>query len=217
MAKTEMAPNTTIAEMVSLDRASEEYARVRTRRDELSLRLVSTEREAIELARELRSLSLSEETGHNPIDRAAEARVSDLIGDVAPSAAPRDDFLLKQETLNAKQRDLDDLKQAINALDSRLRVLHGQASEAVREKIGPLILERIAAVARSLIAASEAQRAYDEIADMLNAENVWWSQLAHPPVFLDSPRDRCGRVAYYLREAVEKGAIGAEEIPEALR
>lgn len=221
MAKTEKAPNSTIAEIVSLDRASDEYAKVRARRDELSLQAVSTEREAIELAHELRRLSLSEDTWHNPIDRAAEARVSDLIGDVVPSVAKSaeksDDFLLKREALNAKQRDLHDFKQAIDALDARLRVLHGQASAAVCEKIGPLVRERIAAVARSLIAASEAQRAYDELADMLNNENVWWSQLAHPPVFLDSPRDRCGRVAYYLREAVEKGAIGAEEIPEALR
>ncbi|MBG0801264.1 hypothetical protein IYW40_07180 [Methylocystis sp. H4A] len=221
MAKTEMATNTTIAEMVSLDRASDEFAQVRARRDDLSLQAVSIEQETVELARELRRLSLSEETRHNPIDRAAEARVSDLIGDVVPSAvksaAKSDDFLLKREALNAKQRDLDDLKRAIDALDARLRVLHGHASAVVCEKVAPLVRERIAAVARSLIAASAAQQAYDELADVLNSENVWWSQLAHPPVFLDSPRDRYGRVAHYLRAAVEKGAIGAEEIPEALR
>ncbi|MGJ0535578.1 hypothetical protein [Methylocystis sp.] len=217
MARVETTNDLAIAESVSLDRANPEYARVRARRDELQGMAVAVEREVIEITRALHSLSLSEETRHNPIDRAAEARVSDLIGDVAPSAVKSDDFLLKREALNTKQRDLGDLKQAIDALNARLRVLHGQASAAVREKIGPLIRVRIAAIARSLIAASEAQRAYDELADMLNGENVWWSDLAHPPVFLDSPRDRCGRVAYYLREAVEKGAIGAEEIPEALR
>jgi hypothetical protein len=217
----ENAPNSTIAEKVSLDRASDEYAQVRARRDELSLRAVSVEREIIDLAQELRTLSLTEQAGNNPIDRATEARVSDLIADVVPGAARsaerRDDFLLKREALNTKQLALDDLKRAIEVLDERLRVLHVQASAAVREKIGPLVSERIAAIARALIAANAAQQSYDEIADMLNSEGVWWSHLALPPTFLDSSRDRYGRVGRYLREAVEKGAIGAEEIPEALR
>jgi len=217
MAKTETATDTAIQEMVSLDQASDEYSRMRARRDELQARAASVEREAIDIARELRGLTLNEETRRNPIDREAEARISDLIGDVAPGAVKSSEILQKQEALNAKRRELNDLQLAVNALNARLPLLHSQASAVVREKIGPLIRERIAAIARSLIAASAAQRAYDEIADMLNREGVWWSHLAHPPVFLDSPRDRSGRVAYYLREAAEKGAISADEIPEALR
>lgn len=218
MATTDADTGPTLAELVSLDNASPDLARTRARRNELCIKVQQAEAELNQIARSLGPLMPSAEMASRPVDRESEARVAALVEGVAPGMAAAPDYLLALERRAQKRQEVADLKAAIEVLDARIAELQREASHVVVERVAPLYAARVAAVARALIALHEEHVAYDQLADALNDERVWWSKLGPmAPVFLDSSQDKCGRVANYLKEAAELGFITRDEIPERLR
>lgn len=212
-------PSSDLAELCSLDAASPELAAARARRTELHLKQSALQTELNELARELATFRASEAASRRPVNHEAEQRIAALVDGVAPVAVqPPPPHMAALEKVTKKNQELDDIKKAVEILDDRIAQLVRTASNKVCEKVAPIYAGRIAAVARALIKLHEAHVEYDDFADTMNAERVWWGQLnPMPPRFLDSSSDKSGHVARYLKEAAASGFIDPAEIPERLR
>lgn len=207
-----------LADLVPLDAVSPELAAARARRNELTLKQSSLQLELNELAHELANFRASEAAGRRPVDHEADRRVAALVDGVAPVAVQPPPHMAALEKIKQKNQEVDDIKKAIEILDDRISKLVWSASAKVCEKVAPIYAERVAAVARALIKLHAEHVLYDDFADAMNNERVWWAQLnPMPPRFLDASRDKNGNVARYLKEAAASGFISADEIPERLR
>jgi hypothetical protein len=104
---------------------------------------------------------------------------------------------------------------AIGVLDREIIAERAKVSAVIRAEIEPEYRRRAAEVFKALAPAFEANRALEELADALDAEDVVWGGMhIHVPKFLGTSRDAYSDYAIAMREAVKDGIITKADLPK---
>jgi hypothetical protein len=146
-------------------------------------------------------------------DGGRGARVGALLGDdIAEHVDPA-------TRLTAINSLYGDIRSALAEVESRIAVARVAASRTICEGVRGQHQANVATLARSLVAAHDAHRAYASLVADLDAEGVAWT--GHLPVMtprriLGDVRDSHGLLGRYLQEAATLGFISSAEIPKEL-
>ncbi|MEF2557391.1 hypothetical protein VQ044_14075 [Aurantimonas sp. C2-5-R2] len=97
-----------------------------------------------------------------------------------------------------------DLETAIDVVNGRLADARTKASVGACEIAKPEYGRRVAAICTALVSVAEARKAYADLIDEFERNDIAWLGLGPmTPRFLGDPRD--GHLARYLMEAREAG------------
>lgn len=140
--------------------------------------------------------------------------VARLVGDeVVEAPSPRARFF-------AVKAELAEVDAALAEIDKRLRAARGPASRKACEMVRKPFTAAAVNLAEAMLAVHAAHLEMTDIIEGFAQEDVDW-QGALPNISaamtLGHPRDKSGRLAYWLRSAAEAGVIKASDIPEAVR
>lgn len=113
----------------------------------------------------------------------------------------------------------------IEALDSGLRLMQ-TALDAAKVEASVIVCKQLSGVHASLarevaicmLAVHRACCEYEAFSFALNGREISWSQFQPLfPRFIGNPNDNYSQIAWYLRAAVQAGALALEELPENIR
>ena len=146
-------------------------------------------------------------------DHDRKVRIGSLLGDDITEIVDQPTRLQEIEI------QLGDIRTAKAELETRLTAARTSASKTISDGLRGVYAERVAGVARGLIAAHNAHRELLELTNELGAKDVAWT--GHlPPMqafrILGDVRDNQSFVARYLAESASLGFIKASEIPGEL-
>lgn len=198
------APRPNIPNLVD---ASPEYAALVAKRDKLDAQRQQLETEQSrlmdELARETVSLAR----------RERDQRVALLLDDESAASISR-----PHARLSEINRELGDLKIAVEVLRDKISQARVRASEGIRKGIRTEYGRRVEACCNALLQLREAAAAYFELVDELSAKDINWTPLNPMPVgFCGNPGDRYSKYGLYLREAAQHNYFDYAKIPNELR
>jgi hypothetical protein len=146
-----------------------------------------------------------------------EQRVAEILGR-EPVLSQTPTSLSANERLFMINVELQAIDEAMEVLRSQYQTERLARSRAACAKLRPENARHVAAISRALIALRELQSEYLAFTDGLIKQNVALIGLdVRHPEFAGHPRDKCSRVAYYLRDSVQLGFIPANEVPAELR
>jgi hypothetical protein len=204
-------PEPTCAAPMTLEDASETYARLVAKREELAgPHLGALQRELDEVVKKLKTADPA---------NAVTGRVAQLLADLDPEARQESAGAVELRARAAElRRQINDTHQALKVLEGRLSHERVLASLTVCKAVQPEYARRVAGMCRALLQAREALLEYQDLVDELERKDIAWTSL-HPmhPLFLGRPNDNQGAVAHYLRNAAANGFISSSDIPERLR
>jgi len=146
-------------------------------------------------------------------DGGRGARVGALLGDDVT------EFVDPASRLKEIEVEIADVVAAIREISSRMITERNSASISVTTLVRPAYGEKVAAVARSLIAAHIANRELCGIISDLNAADIAWTGYLAPMQatrVIGAPNDNQNALARYVQEAASLGFIDAREIPAEL-
>ncbi|MDF2810516.1 MAG: hypothetical protein K0S56_1547 [Microvirga sp.] len=168
------------------------YAALAAKRTELQELQTASRRELRKLERELTETPMP----------ALRAGVAALLGEatVEPTGV--------HERIAELRRTERDAAAALSVIEQRLREARSSASRVVCGEVRPEYARRVAALCRALEVLAAERRAYDELRDQLEAEDIAWSTLTPMSLgWLGNPVDG-GHIAVFLKNAQEAGYYG---------
>lgn len=194
--------------IMSLAEASTTFRDLQTKYDGLTAKLSEKQNERSTLAASLQN----ERRSKAQIER--DRRVSALLG-----KAPADDGLEGPATLAKLDVEIADLKVAIGIVESELATERTVASRVVCERASADYVKIVRQMAHALVELESAHSDYARFTSDLNAENIAWPNFLRPVgmKFIANPGDPHGRVASWLKEAIEYRLIPADFMPKELR
>lgn len=192
----------------SLTESSAEYRNLSETKDNLIAREAEKRKQRSELASRLST----EKRSPAQIERAQ--RVAALVGDV--SVAERPDGHAELAKLDT---EIADIKTALDILDSKLARERVTASKAICDVVRPEYQKIVSRMASALIEVDAAHREYVRFTNELTANNIAWSGFLRPVglTFIGSPGDQHGRIANWMREAIEYRLISPDVLPKEMR
>jgi len=197
-----------------LESANEKLAPLRAKHAELDREHFRLSSEIADAVQQIAQLPPAQRYGQ----QISAGLVSEVLGDVELSG-------FRDETPNAQElrARLDALKQRQGAVTEARELVSQEiarqriiASQAICERLAPKHRALIEQMAKSLIAAHQAHRAYRAFADTMIQQDIAWSSMmpAHPRFLTPGPD---GRIGMWLKEQVRCGHLSADVIPEDLR
>jgi hypothetical protein len=206
-------PPATPGDGVSLEDVSQEYARLKARRDEL----MAEEVRLFNRSREFSSRARAGITTEKPAKTLTvqDQRVAELLGDPKPKAPELETLLT---SLSGVEHRRADVRAAIELLESRMAVERRNASAIVCERIAPEYRALVADICEKLLELYAAVGRYEDYTDKLNEKQIAWANLWPMPLSFASNRGIRGAMpsdaVRYLREAARQGFIKPSRLPK---
>jgi len=197
---------------ISLASASPEMRALLMRRDELHRRRLAIQSDLEPVLERLRRGS------HGEAPPAVSAGVMAALGDLAEKILPRRRNSTDEAIYADSRQELANLDEAIALLNFEIEKLVPPASVVIRERVREEHDRRAHALVHSLIEAGKRAADYQELADALNAERVWWAELEavhFPP--LGNPADRHSPLRSYFRELLKGRHLTPRDLPAEWR
>lgn len=122
----------------------------------------------------------------------------------------------QKEQLAAIAQKSDDIDAALELLNSRISIESNKTSRVIVEKVTPTYQRLVNAICKHLVRVHEANKAYHELLETLDADEVFRAGLypMQPVYMVGDPRDSYSTLAVYLRDAVANGFLPASELPQ---
>ena len=155
---------------------------------------------------------LLDQLARRPQDVGPTSRVLALLGeDVIDEADDGPRLRLK-----AIASERIDLRAAVNIANQRVQTARFAASRAICAEVAPAYSERVKALAGALIGAHAAHQELLALISELNSNDVAWGSLV--PMQAESILGHdSGKVAGWLRQALDAGYVTPKEIPPELK
>lgn len=201
---------------ISLASADPVYKAIESKRTDLNARLVETRKLLAPLEEELRRRDAAPEAADGPAQiepPGVRAILTEAgVGVREPPIEPIEHY-------NRLRREVKDLEGAIGVLARRLENGRAAASAKVCDQVRGEFRRRARAFGEALIALGRASADYCELADKLNEERVFWSQLG--PVAVRGPfgvpTDPNSRLRILLKELIRDGHLRPADLPAEWR
>lgn len=184
---------------------SSEVAALRAKKSELSAALVAVDDERRRLAHD----DAPDETPRDPM----AARTAELLGEAPPQFPETKAERLQRNAIRSRE-----LRAAIEVLSHRERAAVHRWECEVRAGVSEEHKRRVKAVAAALKGVHTAALSLSDLANEIEKAGVSATAMqADYPSFIGRPTDPQSPLAYWLRHAVEVGAISSRDIPAELQ
>lgn len=198
----------------TLREVSPEYARLCDRQGELNNRIAAATQEMRAIWRDA-----GDRAPPTPrVDRPTALRIAKLLDGDAAKDAVSDVAATEQERFIALSLEIADIKEAMPALEGRIRAAHAAASAIIREGIRDRHSKLVAETAATLRDLHRLNGEYWELTDQLNRDNVAWASIGSAFMrFPGHPKDRGSQLGYWFRDAAKDGHIASGDVPEVFK